>query len=48
VIRHRQNEDKDGGMPYGGVKGPFDQGEYEAEKSRLNLPEFSRMFANLR
>jgi hypothetical protein len=48
VIRDRQNEDDDWGMPYGGVKGPFDQSEYEAEKSRLNLPEFSRIFANLK
>ena len=35
-------------LPYSGIKGPFDQATYTAEKARLHLPEFTRVFENLR
>ncbi|MCW0196734.1 hypothetical protein [Sphingopyxis sp.] len=35
-------------LPYGGIKGPFDEAAYNAEKARLRLPEFTRTFENLR
>lgn len=35
-------------LPYGGIKGPFDEAAYNAEKTRLHLPEFTRVFENLR
>ena len=35
-------------LPYSGIKGPFDQATYNREKARLHLPEFTRVFENLR
>ena len=42
VVRDRPNENKDTGLPRLGIKGPFSQIEYEAERTRLDLPAFTR------
>ena len=34
--------------PYGRVRGPFDETQFEAETRRLGLPGFSRTFEELR
>ena len=34
--------------PYGHVRGPFTEQQFENEKRRLNLPEFTRVFGHLK
>jgi len=45
VIR---SSDENQRLPYSGIKGPFNEAAYNAEKTRLRLPEFTRVFDNLR
>jgi hypothetical protein len=48
VARDPANENKDSGLPYRGIKGPFSQVEYAAESTRLRLPPFTRIFDDLK
>ena len=34
-------------LPYKGIKGPFDEATFDAEKRRLGLPEFTIRFSEL-
>lgn len=47
VIRTRA-DDEPGGLRPENVKGPFNEAAFEAERRRLDLPAFSRVFEDLR
>lgn len=40
-IDRRFEHDAPNGLPYRGIRGPFDQATYRSEKKRLGLPEFT-------
>tara|TARA_R110000868_G_scaffold193397_1_gene438304 strand:+ start:967 stop:1383 length:417 start_codon:yes stop_codon:yes gene_type:complete len=48
IVRDPANENLDGGLPYKGIKGPFDEYQYKREKAQLLLPEFTRVFDDLK
>ena len=48
VVRDPRNENTNLGLRYAEIKGPFSESQYETEKSRLRLPDFSRTFAQLK
>jgi len=48
VIRNPATENKQNGLPYRGIKGPFTQAEYAAESASLHLPSFTRVFEDLK
>lgn len=48
IIRNPADEDKDSGLPYKDIKGPFGKEDYESAKARLHLPDFSRVFDDLK
>jgi len=49
VIRDKRNEDSDdSGLSHSRIRGPFSPKDYEIEKARLKLPEFTRIIESLR
>lgn len=44
IIRAFEDQRRDGGLPYKGIRGPLNKAEYAAEKIRLGLPEFSWLY----
>lgn len=48
VIREPENENNDFGPTVQSVQGPFNKRNYEIEKARLKLPEFTRTFDDLK
>ncbi len=47
LVRTPRSEDKEIGARDIKVRGPFDQMQFEIEKRRLHLPEFTRKFDDL-
>jgi hypothetical protein len=47
VVRDPRTENEYLGIPYKGIKGPLSESEFETERSRLDLPAFSRVFKDL-
>ena len=45
VIR---SPDENRTLPYAGIKGPFDEATFNAKKARLHLPQFSKVFDDLK
>ncbi len=48
IIRDLKNEDKGDASHNFGVKGPFDQTQFDLQKANLHLPEFTRTFYDLK
>ena len=44
----RTSDEAERGLPPENVKGPFTEQQFKIEKSRLRLPEFSRVFEELK
>jgi len=47
VVRAFEDQNKDTGLPYKGIRGPLTRDEYANVKSRLHLPEFSWHYEDL-